>query len=183
VRLFGPHRVTPEQVEFARRSRISVGTVFPNLSFGFWPLTHDPKHVPPVTYVTLRQWQPRGPGRMEILSWVLLWRGVSEEYRELAYRAATGTFSTSGTFEQDDAEPWQSIARTAGTTFARTQSLELNYLMGLNGYGISKPAADFPGPGVAYAPRYEEGVQRALYRRWLDFLTSAAYPPSRGAGS
>jgi phenylpropionate dioxygenase-like ring-hydroxylating dioxygenase large terminal subunit len=179
VRLFGTTRVTEEQFEFARRSRIAVGTIFPNLSLGFWPLTHDPKHVPPVTYVTLRQWQPCGPGRMEVWSWVLLWRGVSDAYRELAYRAATGTFSSSGTFEQDDAEPWQSIARTAGTTFARTAGLELNYLMGVNGYGISRRADDFPGPGVAYWPRYEEGGQRELYRRWLDFLTEPEYPLPR----
>lgn len=179
VSRFDASRVTPEQYEFARRSRISVGTAFPNLSFLANPISPSPQHVPPVTFVTLRQWQPRGPGRMEVWSWVLVPRGVSAEFRALSYRAAAGTFSSSGTFEQDDAEPWQSIARAAGTAVARRMGLELNYQMGLGDGGASKPADDFPGPGIAYWPRYEEGVQRALYRRWLDYVTSDAYPPFR----
>jgi hypothetical protein len=176
VKLFDPGNVTAEQFEFARRSRISVGTVFPNLSFLANPISPDPKKIAPVTFITLRLWQPRGPASMEVWSWVIVWRGISEELKRLCYRAGVCTFSSSGTFEQDDAEPWQSIARTAGTVFVRKNKLAFNYQMGLDGIGSSRVASDFPGPGVAYWPRYEEGVQRSLYRRWLDFMTSETYP-------
>jgi hypothetical protein len=41
--------------------------------------------------------------------------------------------------------------------------MKLNYQMGLPGIGIAKQVNDWPGPGIAYWTRYEEGVQRNLY--------------------
>jgi phenylpropionate dioxygenase-like ring-hydroxylating dioxygenase large terminal subunit len=181
VKLFNPDNVSPDQFELAYRSRVSVGTIFPNLSFLQLPLTHDPKNVPPQGLLTVRMWQPKGPGQMEVWVWFLVWKDMPEELKLLSYRAAMGTFSVSGIFEQDDAEPWQSIARTGGTVFARKQNLHFNFQMGLPGYGSAKPATDWPGPGVAFWPRYEEGVQRSLYRRWLQFMTSEEYPKSISA--
>lgn len=177
VALFDEACVTPEQFELARRSRVSVGTIFPNLSFLSVPLTAEPKRMPPTGLLTVRQWQPKAPGVMEVWVWFLVWKGVSPEFRQQSYRAAMGTFSSSGIFEQDDSDPWQSIARTGGTVFARQSGMKLNYQMGLPGYGEAQPATDFPGPGLAVAPRYEEGVQRSFYRRWLSYMTEDAYPP------
>jgi phenylpropionate dioxygenase-like ring-hydroxylating dioxygenase large terminal subunit len=181
VKMFNPDRVTPEQFELARRSRVSVGTIFPNFSFLQLPLTHSPRDTPPQGMLTVRMWQPKGPGQMEVWVWFMCPKGVSEEFRTLTYRAAMGTFSSSGIFEQDDAEPWQSVSRTGGTVFARKANMLLNYQMGLPGFGTAKLASDFPGPGAAFWPRYEEGVQRGLYRRWLEFMTSESYPASISA--
>ena len=176
VDLFDPGCVDETQFDFARRSRISVGTVFPNLSFLVYPGTADPATEEPTGLATVRQWQPRGPGRLEVWSWVLAWRGTPEQVRKRAYRAAIGTFGSAGLFEQDDTEPWQSISRTAGSVFARRQGLALNYTMGSNPSSGAQLVEQWVGPGLAYAPRYEEGVHRNFYRRWCDFMISGAYP-------
>jgi hypothetical protein len=42
--------------------------------------------------------------------------------------------------------------------------MQLNYKMGMPGVGIAREVDDWPGPGKAYWSRYEEGVQRNLYR-------------------
>jgi phenylpropionate dioxygenase-like ring-hydroxylating dioxygenase large terminal subunit len=177
VRMFRAERVSPEQFDLAYRSRVGVGNIFPNLSFLALPLTPDPERIPPTGLMTIRQWQPAGPTKVEIWNWFLVWKGVSAEYRQLSYRAGLGTFSSSGLFEQDDAEPWQSMSRNGGSSIARTRNWLLNYKMGLRGIGGSRRVDDWPGPGVAYWPRYEEGVQRNFWRRWIDFMTCTdAYP-------
>lgn len=162
--------LTEQQRDMAHRARVTVGTVFPNLSFLVAPLSTDPKNKPPTAFTSIRQWQPKGPGKMEVWSWCLAWKGVPEEFRDATYKASMGSFSPSGVFEQDDSVPWESIARTAGTVFARKANMQLNYQMGMEGIGTAKPAPEWPGPGVAYAPRYEEGVHRSLYERWLQYM-------------
>jgi len=169
---FDPSRMKPEQFRLARRSRVAVGTVFPNFSFLFVPQSADPKVSPPTGMMCLRVWQPRGPRRMELWNWVLSWKHLSPERRHHMYRTVMGTFSPSGIFEQDDTEPWQSIARIAGSAFARTRDLRLHYGMGLPGIGSARVVEDFPGPGTVFWPRYEEGVQRNFYRGWFQAMTN-----------
>jgi len=176
VALFRPQRVSPEQYELARRSRVSVGTIFPNLSFLTVPLTAEPERTPPTTFMTLRQWVPRAPDEMEIWSWALMWKGVSEEFRERSYRAYMASFGPSGIFEQDDMLPWPSITRTGGGILGRR--LMLSYQMGDGTIGRASRVSDWPGPGVAIAPRYEEGAQRHFYRRWLQYMTIRGPVPS-----
>ncbi len=178
VALFRPERVSQEQYDLARRSRVSVGTIFPNLSFLTVPLTAEPERMPPTTFMTLRQWQSRAPDEMEIWSWALVWKGVSQEFRERSYRAYMTTFGPSGIFEQDDTVPWPLITRTAGTTFFGRRNGQLNYQMGLSGIGQARPVSDWPGPGVAISPRYEEGAQRHFYRRWLQYMTTQGPVPA-----
>lgn len=161
-----PTKITKEQFEIARRARISVGTIFPNLSFLLIPLTGDPKNRPPATYLTVRQWQPSGPDRIEVWSWILVPKIASQEFKQQAYMEGAATFSTSGLFEQDDAVPWPAISRTARAAFARKSQMKLNYQMGLEGISVAELDKDFPGPGVVYNSRYEEGVQRSFLKRW-----------------
>ncbi|MEV6119307.1 Rieske 2Fe-2S domain-containing protein [Streptomyces sp. NPDC052077] len=167
--MFRQGDLTEEQFDIARRSRICVGTVFPNLSFIIAPLTEDPAH-PPTGLISLRQWQPRGSGQMEIWNWVLAWKGTPEHIRERSYRASIGTFGPAGLFEQDDTEPWQSITQMSGTAYGRAIDLKLNYQMGHDDIGFVKEVKDWPGPGKVFAPRYEEGVQLNFYRQWAHYL-------------
>jgi hypothetical protein len=182
VSRYDPHGLSPEQVDLAKRSRVFVGTVFPNLSFSVVPLTGNPHEQPPTAFVLLRLWQPRGPGTMELWNWILVSGNASPEFRDLSYRAGMGTLASSGMFDQDDAEPWQSMARTAGSAFARKVDYKLNYQLG-RGVGTATALSDWPGPGLASSHRYEEGVQRAIYERWLDYLTCEDYPSSSPAPS
>lgn len=165
-------RLNPTQRELARRARVCVGSIFPNLSYLTFPVSYDAANAPPTGIFTIRQWQPRGPGSMELWSWILIPKGASEENRRASYRSAMSTFSSSGIFEQDDTEPWTSITRTGGTVLARKNRLKLNYQMGLDGIGSARPISDFPGPGLVYYPRYEEGVQRFLWSRWVEYMTA-----------
>ena len=52
------------------------------------------------------------------------------------------------------------------TLAAEKLALDLNYEMGLPGVGIATKIEDgsWPGPGIVYKSRFEEGVQRNLFR-------------------
>jgi PAH dioxygenase large subunit len=165
------HGLTPQQVELGRTMINASGNVFPNLSFLHVAATDDPA-VPPVTYLTLRQWQPLGPGRMEAWNWVLAPSCATDDYRRRAYRAAAAHDGPSGNVEQDDTVAWLSIARAAGSLFARKANAKLNYQMGktlIRHGGIP----DWPGPGVALDTNLEDGGQLTLWRHWKHCLAEA----------
>jgi phenylpropionate dioxygenase-like ring-hydroxylating dioxygenase large terminal subunit len=165
------------QSDLARRCRGGGGNVFPNMSFMAFKATGSPQDLDPTAFVNLRLWQPHGPAAFELWSWVLAPKSAPREFREASYRACMSTFSTSGVFEQDDTVPWRTITRTAGGSFARTIGLSFNYQMGST-VGTAERERDWPGPGWASSHVYEETVQKAFYRRWLDFMLEADYPKS-----
>jgi phenylpropionate dioxygenase-like ring-hydroxylating dioxygenase large terminal subunit len=177
---YDPSRL-PDELQFnlAQRSRVGLGTIFPNTSFLTLPLTGNPAKQEPTWFAVIRQWQPKGPAKMEIWNWVLVPKDASPEFREASYRACMGTFGSSGVFEQDDSDPWTSMARSAGTAFARKQKFLMNYQMG-HTIGTARFMTDWTGPGYVSNHRYEEGVHRVIYERWLDFMESPrAYPAPR----
>ena len=55
--------------------------------------------------------------------------------------------------------------------------------MGLPGIGISHPVEDWIGPGICYWTRFEEGVQRNLFRTYLEFMKGGDYPSTTFAES
>lgn len=164
--LCGLNGLSREQMDLASTTINSTGTVFPNLSLIHIAPTDSPDR-PPAGYLSLRQWQPRGPGCMEAWSWVLVPKEATPAYRERAYRVAVASFSPSGAFEQDDSVVWGSVARAARSHFAAKARLTLNYQMGLNGMSDARQIPDWPGPGTAYDSNLEEGVQRTFLRHWL----------------
>lgn len=173
VSLLDPQKVTPAQWDLASRLRFTFGTVFPNLS---WVHSGgpDPGGKPGerrLSYLSFRQWQPRGPGRIEVWSWVLVPKEASDEYKERSYRLAVSRFGPSGNMEQDDTVVWGSIARAARTTYARTAQLKINLQMGLEGMSEAKVLTDWPGPGLVYDRELEEGSQRTILRHWLAEMT------------
>ena len=170
VALLDKSRLTPEQITLARRARVTVGTVFPNLSILLAPLSADPKNRRWVNVIGIRQWQPRGPGRLELWNWIFSWKEAPQSYTRETYQAHQNTFGTSGIFEQDDTEPWSSITRTAGSTTARLTNFKLNYQMGHGSIGTVAPISDWPGPGTALNTRYEEGVMRNLVWNWVRYM-------------
>lgn len=153
----------------AERSRVAVGTIFPNLSFLTLPVQAHPE-APYTTFMSVRQWQPMGPKKMQALSWQLVPKGASEEFKRASYHAGIATFGSAGTFEQDDTIPWTSITSRAGSVAARKLGANLNYQMGMPGHGLVSEAKDFPGPGTVMYPRWEEGNQRNYLRAYLDVM-------------
>lgn len=167
--LFANSTLSPEQVSVAKGSLVHSGNIFPNLSFLHVGGTNDPKK-PMIPYLTLRQWQPRGPGRMEVVSWVLAPSEASDAYKKRSYSVASSQFGSAGTFEQDDASAWSGIARTAKGVFPRRIGMKLNYEMGLPWMSEARIKQDWPGPGIVYDSNLEEGVQRTFLRQWARLM-------------
>jgi phenylpropionate dioxygenase-like ring-hydroxylating dioxygenase large terminal subunit len=172
VATFRKDAVSPEQWDLARRSVVHTGNIFPNLSlihFAGTPSTKQPFSA----FFSLRQWLPKGPGRMEICSWVFAPRGSSAEYRERAALAAMSTFSPSGNFEQDDVTVWMGIARSAKGVFAQQSGRKLNYQMGMEFMSDARQLPDWPGPGIAMDTNLEEGVCRTFHQSWVKKMRAA----------
>lgn len=151
---------------------VSAATLFPNLSFVHnWPQIDAAGTVVP--FISLRQWQPVGPGETEVLSWFAVDAAAPPEFKEASYKAYLMCFGSSGMFEQDDVENWVSITSTAQGTMARR--LLLNSRMGLDhdGRSLNEQHPGFTGPGVAYQG-YGEANQRHWLRQWSDAIEQKA---------
>lgn len=168
---FNTERISEHQLNTARKSRVFVGNVFPNFSILALPMTEDGANHPPTGVVTIRMWQPKGPGKVEVCNWFAVYKNMTDEQKARAYSAGLGTFSMGGVFEMDDTEPWITVSRTGRSVSAELLDFKLNYQMGLPGIGIAeRVTGDWPGPGIVYKTRYEEGVQRNLFRFYADLM-------------
>lgn len=167
---FNVARISQEQLDVARRSRVFVGNVFPNFSILALPMTDDGAHFPPSGAMTIRIWQPMGAGRVEAWNWFCVYRNMTAAQKERVYKSGLASFSMGGVFEMDDTEPWITVSRTGRSVAAEVLDLKLNYKMGLPGIGIARRTENWPGPGIVYSPRYEEGVQRNLFRFYCDLM-------------
>jgi nitrite reductase/ring-hydroxylating ferredoxin subunit len=163
---FDTSRISEQQLAAARMSRVFVGNVFPNFSLLLLPTTDDAARHPATGMLTMRCWQPKGPGKIEVWNWYAGYKNMTPELKQRTYASGLATFSMGGTFEIDDTEPWITVARTGRSVAAETLQMDLNYQMGLPGVGIATEIKDdsWPGPGIVYKSRFEEGVQRNLYR-------------------
>jgi len=173
--LFTPEKLGEEMYEAAKLTIGSVGTVFPNLSFAAFPFRHR-RESGPVPTMVLHSFEPRSSEEMVIWSWAICPKGAPEAFRRETARTTIGVLGAGGTVQQDDTEPWMSMARAAGTTYGHKLGMRLNYEMGLSGEGASKLADDYRGPGVAFYPALEEGVMRGFHRRWVQFMRDGGYP-------
>jgi phenylpropionate dioxygenase-like ring-hydroxylating dioxygenase large terminal subunit len=142
-----------------RSQRINpiVGTVFPNFS------------MLRATSRTLRVWQPRGPDKTEVWSWVYADRAAPAEIKEATRLAGVRGFSPSGTFEQDDMDNWQECTRAGRGVMSRRSVL--NTQMGL-GHERFDPelgawSSDF---------RISESNHRQFYRRWAELMVAEGWP-------
>ena len=158
-------RLSPEQLQVMEKSNFCHSTVFPNLSFLHIMTAKDAQsELTPM--ITFRQWQPAGFGKIEIWSWCLVDTEAPEAFKEESYKTYLRTFGISGTFEQDDAEVWQtSFSMTKGEM---ARDMNFNYQMG---HTTLEPREDWPGPGKAYPLGYAEFPQRGWHSRWLQYMS------------
>jgi phenylpropionate dioxygenase-like ring-hydroxylating dioxygenase large terminal subunit len=155
-------RLSPEQFGLLRQVKNMHCTIFPNLSFLISSANLEGQIV---SHTLMKLWTPKAPGRIEVLSFGLVEQAASPEWKARSRQHYVLTFGPSGIFEQDDSETWMDITRNTGAPAARDQSF-----LYLQGFGRT-PAADFPGPGEAYASKYSENNARAFYSRWLELMT------------
>ncbi|MBM2812429.1 MAG: 3-phenylpropionate/cinnamic acid dioxygenase subunit alpha [Chloroflexi bacterium] len=146
---------------------LAAGTVFPNLSF-LETAGHTPEEWGgpdrPMSFLSLRQWQPRGPDRMEALSWLFMDRDAPDEWKKTSRTCYERVFGVSGTFEQDDVENWAQITRGLRGPWAKRQWLQMK--LGLD----ATPSPDWKGPGDCYMSGFTEESVRGFYRQWLKLV-------------
>lgn len=137
--------------------------LFPNLScLNVAAVTGD--RLDP--YCSIRVWQPRGPGLMEIYSWLLVEKDASQEFKEASRRAYILSFGPSGMLEQDDMENWRTISRTA----VGTESKEIPQFTRM-GEGLEiDPLDDWRGPGTAYPTQFFDLPVMTFLNRWASYL-------------
>ncbi|PZQ59221.1 MAG: aromatic ring-hydroxylating dioxygenase subunit alpha [Phenylobacterium sp.] len=112
---------------------------------------------------TIRTWNPRGPHRTELHTWVLVNKDAPASLKAKYRRGVMRTFSPSGTLEMDDGENWENATRTAAGVVARRQKLHY-------GLGLNSKVEHEELPGNVHLRKFNDSNQRAFYGRWLDLL-------------
>jgi len=157
-------RLAPAQFEVLRQIKNMHCTIFPNLSFLISSARMGGKLV---SHTNMKVWLPKGPSRIEVLSWGLVEQAAPVEWKERSAQHYVLTFGPSGIFDQDDSETWIDISRNCASPAARSQ--RFYYLQGLG----RVPLVDFVGPGEVYASKYSENNARQFYRRWRELMLDA----------
>ena len=129
-------------------------TVFPNFSY--------------LSNGTMRVWQPRGPGEIEVWAWGAVPAMAPPEVKEALRVNILRTFSPSGLLEQDDGENWNEIQKVLRGRVARSHPL--NARMGLG--HANQNLGEYPGR-TNYV--FGEEAARGMYRRWADLMTGKSW--------
>ncbi|HYQ38405.1 MAG TPA: aromatic ring-hydroxylating dioxygenase subunit alpha [Pseudomonas sp.] len=134
---------------------VSSFTVFPNFSF-----------LPGQN--TVRVWQPRGPNKIELYTWVIVNKNAPQEVKDMWRRGAMMTFSPTGVFEMDDGENWEYCTKTSRGKVTRYQDLYV-------GLGMNTRIEDSELPGNVFKGQLNEANARAYYQRWKDLLQARSW--------
>ncbi|WP_288350200.1 SRPBCC family protein [uncultured Thalassospira sp.] len=129
---------------------ISSATVFPNFSF-----------LPGQN--TFRVWHPRGPNKIELVSWTIVNKNAPDHIKELYRKGVMMTFSPGGVFEMDDGENWEYSTRVNHGFVTRQQPL--HYALGLGTEDKSREL-----PGHIHKGSLNDANQRLFYTRWSEFM-------------
>ena len=170
---FDLSRLDEKQLDVVMRHPPIVGTIFPNLSFLRYFGPPSPGK-PPVVYTSWRQWQPVGPGEIELWSWQLKWDFMNEEEAAASYAAGQFGFSSAGVYEQDDTVVWEGAPQVAQNVWARKTGTKFNMQTGMPDMSVQARVAEWTGPGEVFRPGPGEVSHRAFYRHWLKAMKRGA---------
>jgi 3-phenylpropionate/trans-cinnamate dioxygenase alpha subunit len=136
-----------------------------NLLPGAW----DASLFPNCSYLyganVFKVWHPLGPNKVEIMTWAIAEKNMSEDLKLRIKTAAHRTFGTAGILEGDDLDSFEYGNRP--NKGYMTRQGRLNLQMGL---GREREDADFPGIVGEYM---NELAQRGYYRAYADFMSSS----------
>ncbi len=144
------------------RVTMSVGTIFPNMSFhGRQPRTIIVSH-------------PCGPGETELWRFYLIDKDAPDAVKEAARHYYLRYSGPGGMTESDDMENWSYATQASkGVISSR---MRYNYQMGL---GHAEPV---PGlRGAVQCGTYSEENARTYYRRWSQFMQAGSWDDMRPA--
>ncbi|MNE04268.1 Benzene 1,2-dioxygenase subunit alpha [compost metagenome] len=134
---------------------VSSFTLFPNFSF-----------LPGQN--TMRVWQPRGPNKIELYTWVIVNKNAPQDVKDKWRRGAMMTFSPTGVFEMDDGENWEYCTKTSRGKVTRYQDLYV-------GLGMNTRLTDTDLPGNVFKGQLNEANSRAFYQYWKDLLKAPSW--------
>lgn len=170
--------LTQEQLRVMEPLLIVVGNVFPNMSFLCSGQHTSPEWGGPedqlVSFLTVRQWQPKGPDRMEVWSWCFVDKNAPAYWKEASKQCYLRIFGMGGMFEQDDMENWAEINRALSGPVAGR--LWLQYQMGLGDAPKERPVAELKHLSRA---SLSEDSERAFYDRWQRLMSERKRPRQR----
>ncbi|MFC7395164.1 aromatic ring-hydroxylating oxygenase subunit alpha [Scopulibacillus cellulosilyticus] len=155
--------LSADQFEVLSNLKNLIGTIFPNLSF---LVSHTEVKGQAVSNTTVRLWRPIAVDKMEVITWFLVEKNASEDWKRRSREAFILTFSPSGIFEQDDTEVFTDITAAATGQVPLSKNFNYNYTMGQH----RVPVQDFAGPGTVYDDKFSEANSRNFYRYWLDLM-------------
>lgn len=127
-----------------------VMTVFPNLSFVYFP-----------GMCSIRVWQPRSAGETELWSWAITNKDAPPQIKEANRKQVTRLFSPTGMLEQDDLEIWARLS-------ANLENMPPDYRL-CYAFDSGQASTDRPYPGYT-ASLQSDRPAFAFYSRWLDLL-------------
>ncbi|AHC52086.1 2Fe-2S ferredoxin [Sulfolobus acidocaldarius SUSAZ] len=160
-----PDGVSEDQFKIFQRVSHWVGTIFPNLSF-FTAADQTDKSGKPNSPVSLiRLWQPLGPGKTEVWTWVVVPRVLPDEIAKRVYEVTTSHFGPSGVAEMDDTSIWRRISKSASGNLAKKISQLI--IGGLDSVSDLPVLRDWRGPGLVRPTQFHEDGPRTFWRRWL----------------
>ena len=138
------------------RVTLSVGTIFPNMSFH----GRQPR--------TLAVFHPISPTEIEMWRMYLVDRDAPESVKEAARHYYLRYSGPAGLTESDDMENWTGAMEASLGSVSRT--LYFNYQMGL---GHARPVEGLRG--AVENGEYTEENARNYYRRWAEFMKGLSW--------
>lgn len=118
---------------------------------------------------TWKVWQPRGPRELDIWSWVLVEKDMSDELKQMIRHSSELTFGAAGIFEGDDGENMEGCTWGSQGYVTRQESLYLGM-----GKGKERQHAEYPGT-VSAEHACGEIPQRNLMRFWRNMMLSESW--------
>lgn len=143
-----------------------VGTLFPNLSFFRGPAAALDESGEMLTSTSFRQWQPIGPGEMEVWSWQFAWDFQSDEEALRYSIVGQQSFGSAGIAEQDDTVAWEGATQAGASPWARKVGMVFNYQQGSDS-DLEAPDPTWTGPGIRRLTGYGEYNQPNWWRAWV----------------
>lgn len=161
------------QLQVVNNEPPTTGTIFPNFSY----LRVNSPTIPngPMSVVTtFRQWQPIGPGEMEIWNWQFVWNFMTEDQALESATAGQFVFGSAGTFEQDDTVAWEGAPQAAKSPWMRREGMAFNYQQSQRSPVDTSPDPSYRGPGLKRNTGFGEDNQLSFYRTWLQTMRHGA---------
>ncbi len=159
--------LSPDQQSVVSSAFLSVGTVFPNMSFlDRYLIVEQPRSG---STITLRLWQPVSAHEMEIISWAFAEKEAPADFKKRSFNDAIRNFGVAGVFEQEDVELWSDIVSASSNPIARAHPLNFQTALPT----LNRPSPGFIGPGEAYRPALAETSQFKFFQHWNRLMETA----------